>query len=131
MQLERGSTASSFEYRPYGTELALCQRYFYKIVGSSSAFAGLGSGVVTGSTTARAYIKYPVNARTSPTVSFGGTVYVYDGGNGTVTSVAINAGDQSCSVDFTCSGGGLTTGRGCVPNTANASTDFLQFSAEL
>jgi hypothetical protein len=68
-------------------------------------FAGLGSGVVTGSTTARAYIKYPVNARTSPTISFGGAVYVYDGGNGTVTSVAINAGDQSCSVDFTCSGG--------------------------
>ena len=30
VQLERGSTASSFEYRPYGTELALCQRYFEK-----------------------------------------------------------------------------------------------------
>jgi len=131
VQLEKGSTATSFDYRPYGTELALCQRYFYKIVGNLNAFAGLGSGVVTGSTTARAYIKYPVNARTSPTISFGGVVYVYDGGNGTVTSVAINAGDQSCSVDFTCSGGGLTTGRGCVPNTANASTDFLQFSAEL
>ena len=131
VQFEKGSTATSFDYRPYGTELALCQRYFYKIVGNLNPFAGLGSGVVTGSTTARAYIKYPVNARTSPTISFGGVVYVYDGGNGTVTSVAINAGDQSCSVDFTCSGGGLTTGRGCVPNTANASTDFLQFSAEL
>jgi hypothetical protein len=131
VQLEKGSTATSFDYRPYGTELALCQRYFYKIVGNLNPFAGLGSGLVTASTTARAYIKYPVNARTSPTISFGGVVYVYDGGNGTVTSVAINAGDQSCSVDFTCSGGGLTTGRGCVPNTANASTDFLQFSAEL
>jgi len=28
VQLERGSTASSFEYRSYGTELALCQRYY-------------------------------------------------------------------------------------------------------
>jgi hypothetical protein len=28
VQLERGSTASSFEYRPYGTELQLCQRYY-------------------------------------------------------------------------------------------------------
>lgn len=27
-QLERGSTANSFDYRPYGTELALCQRYY-------------------------------------------------------------------------------------------------------
>ena len=29
-QLEVGSTATSFDYRPYGTELALCQRYFEK-----------------------------------------------------------------------------------------------------
>ena len=31
VQLEVGSTATSFDYRPYGTELALCQRY-YQIV---------------------------------------------------------------------------------------------------
>ena len=30
VQLEKGSTATSFDYRPYGTELALCQRYFQK-----------------------------------------------------------------------------------------------------
>ena len=30
VQLEAGSTATSFDRRPYGTELALCQRYFYK-----------------------------------------------------------------------------------------------------
>jgi hypothetical protein len=30
VQLEKGSTATSFDYRPYGTELALCQRYFEK-----------------------------------------------------------------------------------------------------
>jgi hypothetical protein len=28
IQLEKGSTATSFDYRPYGTELALCQRYY-------------------------------------------------------------------------------------------------------
>jgi hypothetical protein len=28
VQLEKGSTATSFDYRPFGTELALCQRYF-------------------------------------------------------------------------------------------------------
>jgi hypothetical protein len=27
-QLEKGSTATSFDYRPYGTELQLCQRYY-------------------------------------------------------------------------------------------------------
>ena len=30
VQLEKGSTATPFDYRPYGTELALCQRYFEK-----------------------------------------------------------------------------------------------------
>jgi hypothetical protein len=30
VQLEKGSTATPFDYRPYGTELALCQRYYWK-----------------------------------------------------------------------------------------------------
>jgi len=30
VQLEKGSTATSFDYRPIGTELALCQRYFFR-----------------------------------------------------------------------------------------------------
>jgi hypothetical protein len=28
VQLEKGSTATSFDYRPYGTELILCERYY-------------------------------------------------------------------------------------------------------
>jgi uncharacterized protein (DUF2147 family) len=28
VQLEKGTQATSFDYRPYGTELALCQRYY-------------------------------------------------------------------------------------------------------
>ena len=38
VQLEKGSTATSFDYRPYGTELALCQRY-YEILGVNNAAA--------------------------------------------------------------------------------------------
>lgn len=32
VQIEKGTTATSFDYRPYGTELQLCQRY-YQITG--------------------------------------------------------------------------------------------------
>jgi len=41
VQLEKGSTATSFDYRPYPTELALCQRYFFawNAQGSSTAVA--------------------------------------------------------------------------------------------
>ena len=31
VQLEVGSTATSFDYRPYGTELSLCQRYYEEV----------------------------------------------------------------------------------------------------
>jgi hypothetical protein len=46
VQLEKGSTATSFDYRPYGTELQLAQRYFEKSYdiavapGTASVFAG-------------------------------------------------------------------------------------------
>ena len=38
VQLEKGSTATSFDYRPYGTELALCQRYYFKLDLSGTVF---------------------------------------------------------------------------------------------
>lgn len=37
VQLEKGSTATSFDYRPYGTELALCQRYYERLVPASGS----------------------------------------------------------------------------------------------
>jgi hypothetical protein len=37
LQLEVGSTATNFDYRQYGTELALCQRYFEKSFNQSVA----------------------------------------------------------------------------------------------
>jgi hypothetical protein len=36
VQLEAGTTASPFEYRQYGTELALCQRYYQKTFNQST-----------------------------------------------------------------------------------------------
>jgi hypothetical protein len=42
VQLEKGSTATSFDYRPYGTELALCQRYYQTL--SCFSIAGYASG---------------------------------------------------------------------------------------
>jgi hypothetical protein len=47
VQLEVGSTATSFDYRQYTTELALCQRYFAVtaaiLYGSISGAAGQGA----------------------------------------------------------------------------------------
>ena len=43
VQLEKGSTATSFDYRPYGTELALCQRYYEKSY-STTVVPGTSTG---------------------------------------------------------------------------------------
>ena len=42
VQLEKGSTATSFDYRPYGTELQLAQRYYQTL--SCFSIAGYASG---------------------------------------------------------------------------------------
>jgi hypothetical protein len=49
VQLEKGSTATSFDYRPYGTELALCQRYYEKSfdIGTAPAQAAGTAGAST------------------------------------------------------------------------------------
>jgi len=66
VQLEKGSTATSFDYRPYGTELALCQRYYIKYSGNAYRFYG-------GRTESTASFVWscplPVEMRTVPTVS--------------------------------------------------------------
>ena len=44
LQLEKGSTATSFDYRPYGTELQLCQRYYQNIYNGTVMTAQSGTG---------------------------------------------------------------------------------------
>ena len=49
VQLERGSTATSFDFRSYGTELALCQRYYEKSYELGTAPGGAtGTGMLLG-----------------------------------------------------------------------------------
>jgi len=62
VQLEKGSTATSFDYRPYGTELALCQRYFQ--------FQSSGvSGICSNTTDFIAAINFTGVMRSQPTAS--------------------------------------------------------------
>ena len=63
VQLEKGSTATSFDYRPYGTELALCQRYYQQY---------LQLGLATYGTTSNYHenpMYFKCSMRSSPTVT--------------------------------------------------------------
>jgi hypothetical protein len=63
MQVELGSTATSFDYRPYGTELALCQRY-YQIDDTP-----LESMLTTAGNFASIYAWFKTTMRTAPTIT--------------------------------------------------------------
>ena len=67
VQLERGTQATSFEYRQYGQELALCQRYYKNNSGNS--FGGNAGGYT--------FLDFGIPTRATPTVTVtpaGGTV---------------------------------------------------------
>lgn len=66
VQLEKGSTATPFEFRSYGQELALCQRYYAtgRIVGEAY-FANVSSNAADFFIASQ---RPPVNMRAAPTI---------------------------------------------------------------
>jgi hypothetical protein len=63
VQLEVGTQATSFDFRDYGRELILCQRYY-----QASSYGTTTYPSSTGY--ARAYASFPVIMRTAPTMVF-------------------------------------------------------------
>lgn len=77
VQLEKGSTATSFDYRAYGTELVLCQRYFeksYNIDVAPGINTLLGAAFKSGSTNQYNDLmvdgQFSVQKRATPTMTF-------------------------------------------------------------
>jgi hypothetical protein len=65
IQIEAGSVATPFEHRQYGQELALCQRYFYRMSGNDAL---QDSYQVTQGFTMGIYW-FPVTMRATPTLT--------------------------------------------------------------
>jgi len=132
VQLEKGSTATSFDYRPFGTELALCQRYFWKI-GGTAAYEQIAMGLVDASTQVSCIVSYPVTMRSAPTLGFnaGNAFQVNDAAvQVATTAVAITqAGLQTAYVYGTTSG--LTVGRAARFFIGNSLSAYINFSSEL
>jgi hypothetical protein len=89
VQLEAGTTASPFEYRQYGTELQLCQRYFEICNWQFTTYAN-GTNVVLPSH------PFKVQKRASPTMTNQGTSY----GGYTITAVTLNCGTPDFSDNY-------------------------------
>jgi len=139
VQLEKGSTATSFDYRPYTTELQLCQRYYYRITAQIPGDYTIATTTTAISTTQTFTItNFPVSMRTRPTaLEQSGTVSDYvvvRCGSATFVNCSAvpsfsQAGLNSAMSIFTVASGLTNGAAGLVyGNTTNA---YLGWSAEL
>jgi hypothetical protein len=134
VQLEVGSTATSFDYRPYGTELALCQRYYYLHASGNSKNIGIGG--YYSSTIVTTVVVFPTTMRTAPVFvqTTGTNYYKIFANNGDDDFNSFNDGIQQpttqCAGIDVSSGVSGTAGHVGRLITNNASA-FLAFDSEL
>jgi hypothetical protein len=133
VQLEKGSTATSFDYRPYGTELQLCQRYFYRVYDQQNT----GGSTATTSVANTRYA-FPVTMRSAPTPSFittGSWIVGNDySANYTATTATISAyaySVQGGRIGIGGFGGTLPAAGSFVGGSDATGTAVLGLSAEL
>ena len=147
VQLEVGSTDTPFQHRSYEEELALCQRYAFRIGGLGKNYQLVGNGFVgmNGSTRcAKIAVHLPVTMRTNPSVSNVGTndTFFGDVGSGSnmtchVTSntggIWADASDGNVVwLDFGRSAGGTPSeGTAVVVYKAGSSGGEILLSAEI
>ncbi len=137
VQLEKGSTATSFDVRPYGTELQLCYRYYYRNKAANTAsYFGVGQAYTT--VKVLTYSQFPVSMRTAPSaLEQSGTATDYrvlssSGGGINCSAVpAFNsASTDTASTEFTVASG-LTAGNASFSFSNAGANGFLAWSAEL
>ncbi|MFZ9080346.1 MAG: hypothetical protein ACO23H_17565 [Alphaproteobacteria bacterium] len=125
VQLEVGDTATPFEHRSYGDELARCRRYFEKI--EEKIF---GAGVCEGSLFI-SYLPYAITKRANPTFSSttASSFFVWDGtASRFATALTIGGNVNVNAAEVRVSVSGLTAGRAGVLDNAGGE---ITFDAEL
>jgi hypothetical protein len=132
VQLEKGSTATSFDYRPYGTELALCQRYFAKLNNDGTGGdVTLGCGFQQSTIAGVISINFPVTMRVEPTVVISNLVSTdLTAFANAATASSINMGYNTGSVGFSFAAAGAL-GRAIFLAISGGTSGFLSLSSEL
>jgi hypothetical protein len=130
VQLEKGSTATSFDYRPYTTELALAQRYFWicKISDTASGYT-FATGAVTSTQDCIYVMSNPVQMRTAPTITQSGTSTIYSASS-SATKTALSASYTGSVVSRIQYASTFTSGSSTWVDWSSAGAN-LTFSSEL
>jgi hypothetical protein len=136
VQLETGPTATEFEYRSYGTELALCQRYYYKNAPTSVGNVGLALGFTINNTTAQIFVTYPVQMRATPTTSTTNTLISdnvgYDLTVSGTTNIQSSLTSAYVGITFTAWNSYSIVYRPCLLRSLSSGViGFIDFTSEL
>lgn len=139
VQLEAGSQATPFEYRQYGTELALCQRY-YQTLSFDSGYIATGAAIASNAVRG-VLMKLDQIMRTAPTITLpttgtgAGQLFFTSPTGGTPTTVGTNSVQRAKVDSFQIEGDGYnssyTSGNGICLSIGAGAAGTITASAEL
>jgi hypothetical protein len=124
VQFEKGSTATAFDYRSYGQELALCQRYF-----ETGYFDGVGAYIAGAGASIYNLATFSVTKRSTSLTLVGSTGTSYSSATGTWSTQASGGGTTTRAVNIS---GGSNNGFNSLFSTSDPRvTGYWWISTEL
>lgn len=133
VQLEKGSTATSFDYRPYGTELALCQRYYIRYgypTNTPSDGTRFGTAIGSSTTEALGVVPTPVAMRSLPTAGYSSVGVGNSAGVAQLTSLTTGSLFNN-SIGVTAGFASGITASSAYQFRHYSATAYMDFSSEL
>jgi len=129
VQLEVGDTATPFEHRPYGDELARCKRYYEKFDTTTNTYLPFGMAWATNQIR---WVQTYTEKRAAPSVSFTGSIGVFKAGgaNVTFTSPTLDQVNKRTVLLYK-TVSGLNATAGDILQIVNFSGVYQEYDAEL
>ena len=132
VQLEKGSVATSFDQRAYSQELAMCQRYYWRLIDGNAQEIGIGAAI--SATELNVVTIFPITMRDAPSlvVSTGTNYYAFErnGVSDNFNSFTIARASAKSALIYNSTEISSTAGQAGEVRSTNASAS-LAFSAEL
>ena len=135
LQVEVGSVVTDFEFRSFAQELALCQRYYFKLTADDNDSVFLGYS--TNGSSFYGEVPFPTPMRTMPTFTGSSTAARYFSSNTsndfTISNLAIHGAHTTANPHHTSMYVAISSADGGTAGVCQAQNDVgtFEFSAEL
>ena len=132
VQLELGSSATPFEHRSYGDELARCHRYYWRWSAGTYPYTAFAPGQGYSGSQANGVRSFPTTMRTAPSFSVSSDSHFWwsSGAGNTVPSdiEQWGANEDTSLLIVNCS---ATAGYGGYIRAGNSTAAYAEYNAEL